>query len=88
MDAPSLGQRRTSVDSVKVMGGRVVEGPSTAAGAVVGSVSEEPGELGEEQGGGRPRSQTQDSAANDILADLDALQREVDAARAQFAKGG
>ena len=78
------------MDSVKVMGGRVVEEPSAAgagSGGVVGSVSEEPGELGEEQGGGRPRSQTQDSAANDILADLDALQREVDAARAKFGKG-
>jgi hypothetical protein len=57
--------RRTSVDSVRVLGGAVAE------------IVEEPASTSEDT-----------SAANDILADLDALQREVDALRGQYEKPG
>ncbi|KAK1766425.1 hypothetical protein QBC33DRAFT_541014 [Phialemonium atrogriseum] len=66
--------RRTSVDGVRVLGGAVVEEPGV-------EVVREEGEAGAEEAADH-------SAANDILADLDALQREVDALRGRYEQPG
>jgi len=70
--------RRSSSDSVAM----VVPGAgSAAAGGGIPSVAEEA--EGEAQA-----PLPADSAAGDILADLDALRREVDALRGRFEKSG
>ncbi|KAJ9145484.1 hypothetical protein NKR23_g5403 [Pleurostoma richardsiae] len=75
LDGPAAAApRRTSVESVRPLGGPVMEEPA-AVGASGGPA-------------GSGDAVRRDSAAKDILADLDALQREVDALRGQFEKKG
>ena len=67
-----LGARKMSADSVRTLGHAAPVGGE--AGITV--VTEEPAEAEEDA-----------SAADGILADLDALQREVDALRGRFDRG-
>lgn len=62
------------MDGVRVLGGAVVEEPGV-------EVVREEGEAGAEEAADQ-------SAANDILADLDALRREVDALRGRYEQPG
>ncbi|KAL1876374.1 hypothetical protein VTK73DRAFT_9443 [Phialemonium thermophilum] len=78
-DTPSFGQvGRASTESTRYLGGAVIEEPTA-----------------EDFGGSDARQEhlsmetdAVPSAANDILADLDALRREVDALRGQYEKTG
>ncbi len=69
--------RRTSLDSVKFHAGALVEEPA------VGILTEEDERSADSL---QPTESFPDSSAADILADLDALQREVDALRGQLGK--
>ncbi|KAK0625310.1 hypothetical protein B0T17DRAFT_508309 [Bombardia bombarda] len=77
MDGPlSTAVRRTSADSVRILGGPVVEEPvGTIAGT--GGTGQAEEEVVQDASG----------AASDILANLDKLQREVDALRGVYEKG-
>ena len=75
MEAPPLGPRRTSVDSVRVRTGGLPEASE------VGVVQEE--EENVATSAAEKPAEAVSSEAYSILADLDALQREVDALRQQ-----
>ncbi|KAH8888649.1 hypothetical protein GQ53DRAFT_749049 [Thozetella sp. PMI_491] len=78
IDAPSLGPRRTSIESVKFRGG------SRAEESEIAIVKEE------DEGTTLPADPEPipESEATNILADLDALRREVDALRGQYGQAG
>jgi hypothetical protein len=77
---PGLGPRKASVDSVRLASSGSMGAMNTEAGITV--VTEEPAETEAEL----LQRQRGESAADEILADLTALQREVDALRGQFGK--
>ncbi len=79
MEAPPLVPRRTSLDSVKFQSKSLVEEPEVASFVPEGG---QPPVVGSPE----PLDLAPDSSAADILADLTALQREVDALRGQFGR--